>query len=490
MKRWFKWLFISLGVLAALIVIFYLEENWRGAREWAKVSAELKARGYPLTVKETIPPPIPDEDNVAAAPIFAELFDANGGENKEARLAKAVPFKTTPKILPVFIRGEIGDLRFYFEQGEFTMTEQEAAHKILAELDKEWMPLLAEIAEALKCPQCRWPLAYEKGFAMRMPQVDACLKISKVLTLRAICRLELGQSKEAVDDLVTIFHLAQVTEKYPQSISVLSSLMERGLAIDVFWNGCVRKQWKQEDLNRLQSLFADIDNLKPQKRTSLIDCGYFLSMQPMAKKELRNIKSSTSLINSGSIEAGFLGKILVLIWKIRPHGWEDLDCCVYLKYIMSAEELIDEPSARIDILKAKQLVVDMNARFSCGNTRTAAMTPLSSLFVSSLVIPMITCARIETQSKIGELSCALERYRLANGEVPDKLEALMPRYLDKLPVQVVNGEPFIYRKVGARDYMLYSVGWDLKDDGGKWSKSREKGDWVWASKPELYQELQ
>ena len=47
----------------------------------------------------------------------------------------------------------------------------------------------------------------------------------------------------------------------------------------------------------------------------------------------------------------------------------------------------------------------------------------------------------------------------------------------------------IYRRVNDQDYLLYSIAWNLKDDGG--IIKRESGDWldwVWVSKPELYRE--
>ena len=53
---------------------------------------------------------------------------------------------------------------------------------------------------------------------------------------------------------------------------------------------------------------------------------------------------------------------------------------------------------------------------------------------------------------------------------------------------IVNGKPLRYQRQGD-GFQLYSVGWDLKDDGGKpgWtidpkpSLDPAKGDWVWMT---------
>jgi hypothetical protein len=78
--------------------------------------------------------------------------------------------------------------------------------------------------------------------------------------------------------------------------------------------------------------------------------------------------------------------------------------------------------------------------------------------------------------------CALERYRLKHGRLPENLEELVPEFVGAVPVDPVNGQPLRYARKGARDYLLYSVGWNLKDDNGV-SRKGDNGDWAWASHP-------
>ena len=86
---------------------------------------------------------------------------------------------------------------------------------------------------------------------------------------------------------------------------------------------------------------------------------------------------------------------------------------------------------------------------------------------------------------LARVACALERYRLAHGEYPEKLDALVPQFIEKLPHDIINGQPLHYRRMDNGKFVLYSVGWNETDDGGQvaFTKSgsvdREKGDWVW-----------
>jgi hypothetical protein len=87
---------------------------------------------------------------------------------------------------------------------------------------------------------------------------------------------------------------------------------------------------------------------------------------------------------------------------------------------------------------------------------------------------------------LARVACALERYRLVHGEFPETLDALAPQFIEKLPHDVINGQPLHYRRTNGGQFILYSVGWNEKDDGGVveirgsdgWVDI-EKGDWVW-----------
>ena len=62
---------------------------------------------------------------------------------------------------------------------------------------------------------------------------------------------------------------------------------------------------------------------------------------------------------------------------------------------------------------------------------------------------------------------AVERWRLANGhQVPDSLAELVPGILSSMPTDPFDGRPLRYKKL-ARGYVIYSLGPDFIDDGGK-----------------------
>ena len=103
-------------------------------------------------------------------------------------------------------------------------------------------------------------------------------------------------------------------------------------------------------------------------------------------------------------------------------------------------------------------------------------------------------AKMQTTLELAVLACGLERYRLETGSYPDQLERLVPKFASNIPHDIVTGEPLKYRRDGA-GYLVYSVGWNGRDDSGAFPKveehntgfiqnkgeRHEEGDWVWRA---------
>ena len=61
---------------------------------------------------------------------------------------------------------------------------------------------------------------------------------------------------------------------------------------------------------------------------------------------------------------------------------------------------------------------------------------------------------------------ALRAYRCDEGKGPGSLTQLLPKYFQSLPIDPFSGNPLVYRPTGT-NWVLYSLGPDRADDGGK-----------------------
>jgi len=74
--------------------------------------------------------------------------------------------------------------------------------------------------------------------------------------------------------------------------------------------------------------------------------------------------------------------------------------------------------------------------------------------------------RRQTLSRLLLVDLAIRRFHDERGAWPDRLEQLVPTYLPAVPLDPNSEQPLIYRQTGS-GFLLYSVGADRHDDGGK-----------------------
>ena len=82
------------------------------------------------------------------------------------------------------------------------------------------------------------------------------------------------------------------------------------------------------------------------------------------------------------------------------------------------------------------------------------------------------------------VALALERYRRANGVYPGRLDELVPDFLAAVPLDRMDGKPMKYRLIDGKP-VLYSVGMDRDDDGGRFNPNDPFGQHTWRSPAEV-----
>jgi hypothetical protein len=109
---------------------------------------------------------------------------------------------------------------------------------------------------------------------------------------------------------------------------------------------------------------------------------------------------------------------------------------------------------------------------------------IASALVPNVSATLLKRATLEAMYDTARIGIACKIYKNLNGDSPEKLVELSPETLDKIPVDPFTGKPFIFKKQDS-GFIVYSVGSNLRDDGGKgtWiitSMVMEKDDdWAW-----------
>jgi hypothetical protein len=95
-----------------------------------------------------------------------------------------------------------------------------------------------------------------------------------------------------------------------------------------------------------------------------------------------------------------------------------------------------------------------------GNAAGRAVVRMSALSTQSMLFRK---CRENNDLHATRLLLALRCYHNDHGTLPESLDALVPAYLDRVPLDDYDGQPFRYSRGNKR---LYSVGENFRDDGG------------------------
>jgi hypothetical protein len=298
-----------------------------------------------------------------------------------------------------------------------------------------------------------------------------------MLSQRAQCYLLLGQSEAAWHELALVHGMCRLLDGKPASdcptlVSAMIDVAISGLYTAIVQDGLRLRTWREPELAAIQKQLADIQ-LLPLVRASFnaeraATCRTF---EYYTRGELKKLFSFGD--ERHSLVDNFKNPMFLLI-TFAPRGWMYQNMSVGAPLEQMIIEAFDIPNNQV--LPGKFETIE--------NVVGAASKHRSPYnFLAATALPNFakaaqTTARNQTLANEAYLACGLERYRLAHGQYPDTLEALVPQFAEKLPHDIVGGQPLKYHRTAAGKFVLYSVGWNEKDDGGVPGATNGEGDWV------------
>lgn len=472
MKKFIQWSLFLILCFVTLVALFYAEEDWRGRRDLNAYLQDRIARGDSFEWAAIAPPPIPDAENFAATPLFAELFP----KPLSNAVLNQLQFPNLDKGAGNWREGRREDLAAW--QKRFGGTND-----LLTSL-AQYDPVLKQIRVAAQRPKARYPIRYEDSFMTLLPHLSPLRQLARICRLRALAELAAGRTDAAAADTLLALRLGDTIADEP----ILISFLVRGAIIDMtlqpVWEGLTAHRWTAPELAKLQTelestdRFADFSHALRGERMFGYSMIRWLIAHPKDRWQMLN-----GFVGSGQPEPT-LGP---LFGRSVPTGW-------LYQNLLTSDRFFTE--TYLPVIDFEQRQVSPKALKRAEDTLlTMHTTPYNA--VSKMILPAITqvakkLAQSQTAVDQATVACALERYRLARGAYPDNLATLVPDYLKRIPADVISGEPLHYRRTAPDQFVLYSVGWNGTDDGGEIAftgagSSRRQdfdhGDWVWPSQP-------
>ena len=446
-------LFIALGLIG-LVVLFYAEEDWRGWRAWENCKHELAAKGEVLDWDKYIPPTVPDDQNFFAASKMTEWFVRHNEPTTTELHALSTNTVTTA-----------------------TNLDETTAVKYLAWSD-QFEPDFNLIRDALKRPYARIDGDYSIPYEVPIPNFVNVRSVAQVLAKRAKCDLLLGQPDKALQELTLLHDMCRLLEAAPTGkpmtlVAAMINVAVTGLYVDTIASGLQSRTWQEPQIVTLQKQLSEI-NL-----TSFV-------VEALTKTEPAAVCRDAEIVWIPKL-FDMTGKMKwsdKVKWWFWPRGWtyqNMVNVAVLEEKPLEGFDLAHDTVAPRKFEEANR-EVDQFVRHGKSPYKI-----LAAIAVPNFAKAEQTTAHNQTMVNEAQIVCALERYRLANGEYPGTLDALLPQFIEKLPHDIIGGAPLIYHPTADGIFLLYSIGWNEKDDGGQQETPQTKngaidftkGDWVW-----------
>ena len=505
---------IRLTCFATLIAIFYAEEDWRGKHDWEKFKQEWEAKGERFDFSSVIPKPVPDDQNFALTPVVASCYehilDRNGkrivppNTNVVDRLAMEIESSVSDLMSwPTnghWLRQTKTDLsgwqQFYralaAKTNEFQVPAQpqSPAADVLLALSK-YNSTIEELRAASRLPYSRFPLNYdsEHPFDTLLPHLAAMKNCSKVLQLRTIAELQAGETDKALTDVTLTLRLTETFRTDPFLISQLVRIAMTEITLQPIYEGLAERRWSDEQLVALDAELAKLDfladyrfSMRGERAETCATIDYISKEQSYQRYQALfvNMWANESVTLSGQ----FKNTAKAVGIYLMPAGWFAQNKICFARreqsWITGAifpKEHLASPQKHREVDQAESKLYNSPAR---------PWNFLAKKFLPALGAAGRKSCREQISVDLARTAIALERYRLARGEFPESLDVLAPQFIAQVPHDVIGGQPLHYRRTADGQFVLYSVGWNEKDDGGivfipkGGSQAKfDEGDWVW-----------
>ncbi len=342
--------------------------------------------------------------------------------------------------------------------------------------------LLGEAANAALSGDIRFNLEASHGAAMLLKHLSGLKRLANSFSSRMLLELHGGNPDAAWTNLLAATRLVTAWEPEPSTISHQVRFALTSAAFAATWQALHTHQFADAQLARLQTewqavnFFTNLPETTAFQRAWAVDLCRRERLEPIAStyswsdffKEVvksprsawASVKSHQNLLRYRTHDSYVDEKNLLLFYRERETDLRAATCATNWLQMQSLPGVATKVSYASPFRSRWQTI--MNLR----ETSMAFMNRGTSFLGSA--------AEATARRDLILAALALERHRLDQGQYPPTLEELSQTFQKSTPTDFMTGQPLHFRRTDDGNFILYSVGLDGADDGGKLSLSEDE----------------
>jgi len=403
--------------------------------------AAVKARGEPLTPADLMGEEIPDAEN--AAIVYERIF---------SELAKEAVLKDL-YTLEEFVHSDAA---------EKDAPTPDEARRALARSRK----VLALLEEAASRPKCRFQLNWGDPTQRDFRHFSRLRSLMQLLRADAVINAQNGQMRDACHSINMELKLLKSLEDEPTLIAQLVQVALFGITKQSMNDALAYGDITEAQARQLFDALAEVDVPHGFMRCWQGERVYFLRISQMSDPPVT--VRNTSPGGRGGVRIYHLPKPLGWLYGRTLFRGEQ---AAYLRFMARQ---IDGVNLSYKEAKSRRLFEEQqNLPFYATLSKTLA--PVHARVAKQRYI-------FEAHVAQTQVVLALQAYKDRQGSYPATLDELRSRLGWELPKDPFSGKDLVYKRQDKR-FLLYSIGPDLNDDGGKeldhYLIPTKPGDIVW-----------
>jgi len=436
---------VVLSCLAVVLVVVWPFLTGGGVE--AEIAA-IRAKGEPTKPTDLIRPEIPDSEN--AAIIYDQAFGL---------LNRRMSTRASTEVIFNFL-------------GNQSIREDPEAWSKLKRLVEQHQRALALAHEAARRSKCRFPSSQTAGAGTGFAHGSRLGSIARLLAAEAILRASKNDIPGALSSIHACIRAGEAVADEPSLASQL-----RRFSISGTYSRGLLAVMKIAHISEAQARTLDSELARVDLNSGLVSAlqgdramaiGVFEELRSKGTRKIDEIYAGFSR-DRAQPRRPIPGSSLVRL-LLRPD-----EAC----YIRTSTKMIETAGLPYR---------EMRAKAPAGNDPGQSL-PKYAVMSRMLLHNFDQSARARDEA-IASIVCArvalgLQAYRARHGTYPQNLKLLESDLRWTVPNDPFSGRELVYKRAGA-GFLLYSIGPDLKDDGGLQSKDRgyrysdlRHGDVVW-----------
>jgi hypothetical protein len=398
----------------------------------------------------------------AGEPTDGRDLDSFYSDVAEGDNAAVAWVKGLEKLNPPLVRGQVtpwGKVKLPPRGGKL-MELEKAAQVVLSNEEA-----LRIFRKAAQMKQSRYAVDLSPGPNALLPHLTQIKSVGQLLRLEAAVAAERGRGEDASEAVLTILGTAGSLKNEPIHVSQLVRNALDAMAGIAAESALNLIALKEAQLSKLQESFEQAEDKDSLYRGMLGERASGITS--MARPEdLKGLVATGNVEEDNSTEQDMkaMGSP-----AIRMTGFFERDLRFFLDAMATniATARLPDPER----FKSRGAFDEMVKR-----------SRKEYFMISSMLLPALSKAVLRDVDhraylRASQTALAVERFRMAHGNLPASLGALTPQFLSSVPLDPVDGEPLRF-KVLPRGYVVYSIGTDGQDDEGKPKPTNSKGQRV------------